>query len=245
VESDVVKSTVSKVENGTSHASAAVLDALARRLGVELVDLVITPGESLRHKVIDATRGLGDAALRDLLRLAQGRPSGATPTPPFREVPPPANVPRVPSEIPLLGYDVAAGPFDFTQVDRGARYVRPSTRKKLHPGCFVARVIGHSMEPRIPDGAYALFSNRVDPDPTGQIVLAQYGGHIDADTATGYTVKVFRSVAAPAGATHRWRSAALEPINPTYPSIPIDPERDHDLRIIARLVEVLAPTPAG
>lgn len=244
LESDLAKSTISKVENGTSHASAAVLDAIARQLGVELVDLVTTPGDRLRHAVIDATRGMGDEALRELLGHARGSAVSPPSHAPFRDAPTPRSVARVPSVIPLLGLDVAAGGFDPTKIDRGVRYVRPNTRTALHGGCFVVRVIGRSMEPRVPNGAYAIFSSRVAANPSGEIVLAQYGGHIDADTSASYTVKIFRGVTAREGTGRAWQSASLEPINPAYQAIVIDPERGEDLKIIAQFIEVLVSAPA-
>ena len=50
------KSSLSNIENGWVLPTLETLVILAQRLGVELVDLVTFPQNSLRHRAIDATR---------------------------------------------------------------------------------------------------------------------------------------------------------------------------------------------
>jgi len=60
-------------------------------------------------------------------------------------------------------------------------------------GLFIARVVGESMNRRIPNSSWCLF--RLDPvgSRQGKIVLAQHRDIADADTGGHYTVKRYES----------------------------------------------------
>ena len=72
-----------------------------------------------------------------------------------------------------------------------------------------------------------------------RVVIAQYGGLVDADTAASYTVKRFRALPAPMGGDTPWSEVRLEPDNRAFEPIVVRGERLHDLSIVAELVEVL------
>ena len=233
------KGTLSKIEGGHQLPSVAVLELLALRLGVELLDVFTRPGEgNARHDLIEATRRLSPLELRTTPEALR-RADDSTPSTPFTEVPRPHAETGPPTAIPLLGLDVAAGGFDVTRSDRGTRWVRPLTTRKLHEGCFVVRIVGRSMEPTIEDGSWAIFTRRVGDNPSGKVVLAQYGGLVDADTAASYTVKRFRATPASSGGATRWSEVRLEPDNLAFAPIVVRGERLGDLSIVAELVEVL------
>jgi len=67
---------------------------------------------------------------------------------------------RYVSCVPLVPLRTAVGAFSDPQTteDGGWDWVEVQTHRKLGPGMFVAQVVGHSMEPAIPDGSYCLFS---------------------------------------------------------------------------------------
>lgn len=237
----LTKGYLSPIETGRKLPSIEKLDSIALHLGVEPLDLFITPDDAhLRHRVIDATRGLPPEKLRAMLDAAAGPPSLPPPTQPFEQVEPPRGKTPPPGVVPYVGYDVAAGA--FSHVERGLRWVRPFTQRSLHRDCFVVRVIGRSMEPTLCDGEYVIFSKRVPSDlKNGRVVLAKYGGHVDADTSTSYTVKRFRGVAAPRGSALPWSRVELVADNPALSPIVIEGDRLGDLAIVAELVEVLRP----
>lgn len=230
------KGTLSKIESGQQLASVAVLDLLARRLGVELLDLFVRTGpEQPRHELIERSRFAPSQALRaarDALAPSIPRPA----PPPFVEVERSA-----PGALPLLGMDIAAGGFDAARVDLATRWVRPrgATSRRVPRESFIVRVVGRSMEPTLRDESWAIFCARVSPDPSGKVVIAQYGGLVDADTAASYTVKRFRGTAAALGADARWSEARLEPDNPSFEPIVVRGERLQHLSIVAELVAPL------
>src|SRR6266508_4425040 len=62
-------------------------------------------------------------------------------------------------------------------------------------GTFVARVVGESMNRRIPSGAYCVWRVPVEGARTGRVVLVQSRDISDPETGGSYTVKVYERVA--------------------------------------------------
>lgn len=56
------------------------------------------------------------------------------------------------------------------------------TPRSLRSGMFVAKVVGNSMEPTIPDGAYCLFTRPVTGTRQGRTVLVELRDEVDPDT---------------------------------------------------------------
>ena len=73
--------------------------------------------------------------------------------------------------VPLVPLAAAAGTFGDPHAvpDQSEwEWVEVETARSLRPGMFVAQVVGHSMEPAIPDGAYCLFARPVTGTRPGQ-----------------------------------------------------------------------------
>ena len=143
--------------------------------------------------------------------------------------------------VPLVTLKAAAGGFgDAMEVDE-VDWVQPNTRDRLQPGMFIAQVVGHSMEPRIPDGAYGLFRTPVTGSRSGKILLLQHRDIHDPETGGSYTVKVFDSRAVTGKeAENRHGTIYLRPLNPDYDPIVLQGDGGEDkVRVIAELVEVL------
>ena len=77
--------------------------------------------------------------------------------------------------------------------DEGFEWVAVESRHRLRPGMFVAQVVGNSMEPAIPNGAYCLFRAPVEGTRQGKTVLVQLRDAADAETRQRYTVKRYES----------------------------------------------------
>ena len=69
--------------------------------------------------------------------------------------------------------------------------------RKLRPGMFVAKVVGKSLEPRIPEGSYCVFSAPVEGTRHGRIVLVQLRDPVDPESGQRYTVKRYESLKRP------------------------------------------------
>jgi SOS-response transcriptional repressor LexA len=96
------------------------------------------------------------------------------------------------------------------------------------------------MEPKIPDGSYCVF--RANPEGTrqGKIVLVQHRGIEDPETGGQFTVKRYTSdkSSSPDG-TWRHTAITLEPLNPEYQPIRLNPSDAEAVTVVAEFLEVL------
>ncbi|MDE0459277.1 MAG: S24 family peptidase [Chromatiales bacterium] len=106
---------------------------------------------------------------------------------------------------------------------------------------FVAQVVGKSMEPAIPDGAYCLFRAPVEGTRQGKIVLVQMRDDIDPESGQRYTVKRYGSEKAADGDAWRHTRISLSPVNPDFQPIVLTgtDTDDGQFQVVAEVVEVL------
>lgn len=142
--------------------------------------------------------------------------------------------------VPLVPLAAAAGAFGEPQlVDEGEEFewVRVDTRRRLREGMFVAQVVGKSMEPKIPDGAWCLFRSPVTGTRQGRTLLVQLRDAVDPDTDQRYTVKRYESRRVRRGDSWRHERIRLLPLNPEFD--PIEIGKEDEVQFVAELVEVL------
>jgi SOS-response transcriptional repressor LexA len=148
----------------------------------------------------------------------------------------PSTVREFVTHLPRYSLAVAAGKFLENQevTEEGWEEAPPGLR--LHPGMFVARIAGRSMEPRIPDGSLCVFRAGVAGSRQGRLVLVEYLGGGANDR---YTVKRYHSekLQRPDG-TWGHERIRLEPLNPEFEAWDLDAEEGR-FRIIAEFVRVL------
>lgn len=143
--------------------------------------------------------------------------------------------------VPLVPIKAAAGGFGDPQhvSDDALAWVAVDSRHRLRHGMFVAQVVGKSMEPAIPNGAYCLFVAPVAGTRQGKTVLVQLRDSVDPETGERYTVKRYESEKMADGDSWRHTRITLRPINPDFPPIVLSPEDENELEVVAELVEVL------
>jgi hypothetical protein len=107
---------------------------------------------------------------------------------------------------------------------------------------FVAQVVGNSMEPAIPDGAWCLFRAPVEGTRQGKTVLVQLRDATDPETGERYTVKRYESEKAAKGDTWRHERVTLKPTNPDFEPIVLAGADEDQLQVVAEMIEVLAPS---
>ena len=141
--------------------------------------------------------------------------------------------------VPLVPLRAAAGAFSETQVEDESsdEWVAVETRHRLREGMFVAQVVGKSMEPRIPDGAFCLFRGPVAGTRQGRIVLAALRAAVDPETDERWTVKRYASRKRTEGDSWRHERITLSPLNPDFE--PIEVDSGDDLRVVAEFLEAL------
>lgn len=143
--------------------------------------------------------------------------------------------------VPLVPLKAAAGAFGDPQYvpDAEFKWVAVETGHHLRPGMFVAQVVGKSMEPTIPDGAYCLFSAPVAGSRQGRTVLVQLRDITDPETSQRYTVKRYESEKVFEGDSWHHIKIILKPVNPDFEPIVIHAADDGQFQVIAEMVEVL------
>lgn len=148
---------------------------------------------------------------------------------------------RYVSCVPLVPLKAAAGAFSDPQhiEDDGFEWVTVESRHGLRKGMFVAQVVGKSMEPAIPDGAFCLFRAPVEGTRQGKTVLVQLRDATDPETGQRYTVKRYESEKAAKGDSWRHERITLKPANPEFEPIVLTGSDEGELKVIAELVEVL------
>ena len=158
----------------------------------------------LRSDTAEAERGMTSRTLPPQLRVVEPKPEE-----------------RYVTCVPLVPLKAAAGAFGDPQhvADDGLQWVAVESRHRLRPGMFVAQVVGKSMEPAVPDGAYCLFAAPVTGTRQGKTVLVQLRDATDPDTGERYTVKRYESEKTEGGDSWRHAKITLKPVNPDFQPI--------------------------
>ena len=206
-------------------------------------------GETYRR--LRQVAGAGDSEAgrqgRHNLKLVEGAPRPAKPAPEARE---PRSLRFVQGRredryvtcVPFVPLAAAAGAFSATQDVEGEddwQWVELNPKRSLTLGMFVARIAGHSMEPAIPDGAYALFRAPVAGTRQGKTVLVQLRDATDPETGARYTVKRYESEKAREGDAWRHTKITLKPNNPEFAPIVLTDEEEDALQVVAEMLEII------
>ena len=120
--------------------------------------------------------------------------------------------------VPLVRLQAAAGAFGDPHAipdESDWEWVEFDTARSLRPGMFVAQVVGKSMEPRIPDGAYCLFASPVTGTRQGRTCLsscAMRSTRIPASDSPSSAIGATRPTTRKAGGT------SVSYLSPTTPN---------------------------
>lgn len=140
--------------------------------------------------------------------------------------------------VPRLALKVAAGSFGADQHPEFEEWVEVNAGRPLRKGMFVAQVVGRSMEPLIPDGAYCLFQFKAPQVQNDVIGLFQLHGQEDPELGGHFTIKKLRVATQPDPEEGRRRVATLVPENPAFEPIAVDGD---GVKLVAEFLEVLRP----
>jgi phage repressor protein C with HTH and peptisase S24 domain len=147
----------------------------------------------------------------------------------------PAEVLPFRTHLPIYSCRAAAGRFgEHGMVEpEGWEEIRDT---RLTEDMFLAHVVGHSMEPKIPSGSLCLFRFGVTGSRQGRLVLVE--DFHESDLGGRYTVKRYtsRKVRNEDGWQHA--EIVLEPLNPAYNPVPLE---EGTCRILAEFLRVVRP----
>lgn len=147
---------------------------------------------------------------------------------PFDEVKPYVNA------IPLVDISAAAGSFSNMQIHSKLDWVELPFNISTKEGYFVCKVIGESMNKKIPNGSYCLFRQDEGGSRNGKTVLVESLNIQDKDSGASYTVKEYHSekIINENGWSHQ--SITLKPISSddTYEDIVLTEEQLDNFKVI-------------
>jgi hypothetical protein len=106
---------------------------------------------------------------------------------------------------------------------------------------FIAKVVGKSMEPTIPDGSYCIFRYEPQGSREGKVVLAESRLVSDPETNQKFTVKRYHSEKEYSGEDGGWshKKIILSPDNKGFEDIILENASENDYKIVAEFVAVI------
>lgn len=158
------------------------------------------------------------------------------------------------NSVPIYDLAIAAGQFSSSQevhevpkdgdIGEVEQYdwVELPEAFRHQPGYFVARVVGESMNRRIPNGSWCLFKLSSGGTRQGKVVIVQHRDIDDIDTGGHYTIKVYESEKVShddGGWQHKKIVLKPDTTSQGYEPIVLNGEDAGGLKVIAEMVAVL------
>ncbi|MCK4710418.1 MAG: DUF2075 domain-containing protein, partial [Gammaproteobacteria bacterium] len=113
--------------------------------------------------------------------------------------------------VPIYDLEIAAGQFSEEQQVGDFDWVELPDSFRPQQGQFVTRVVGESMNKRIPNGAWCLFKANPGGSRNNKVVIVQHRDIQDQDTGSSYTVKLYSSEKVSDGEEWRHSKIVLRP----------------------------------
>lgn len=135
----------------------------------------------------------------------------------------PVPVARYRTHVPLFSLQAAAGSLGEEMESYAEDWIPAPDGMRLTPDLFAGHVVGHSMEPRIPDGSLNLFRLNPQGSRQGKILLIERFGITDGSAR--YTIKRYTSRKRSTG-EDQWEheQIRLEPLNPEFEPWDVEPD---------------------
>lgn len=144
--------------------------------------------------------------------------------------------------VPVFDLEMAAA-YDFSaeQPVESHDWVELPESFRARRGHFVARVVGESMNRRIPNGSWCLFLHNPGGTRDGKIVIVEHRGLSDAETGTRCTIKLYSSEKVETEEGWEHRRITLKPAStvPRYRPIELEEDSEGEVRVVGELVAVL------
>ena len=138
------------------------------------------------------------------------------------------------THLPLYAIRAAATKFGEETTGEEEDWVRAPAKLRLTEDMFVARVVGRSMEPLIPDGSLCVFRANVTGTRQGKRLLIEKFG--ESSDANRYTVKVYSSSKTQSEDGWEHSRILLSPLNREFEAFELGPD---DFRVIGEFVTVV------
>lgn len=171
----------------------------------------------------------------DAPSAASEAPAAAEPDPEFVMMESPPSGAERAEWVPVYSLEAAAGFWGPENAPVEIGWTRIVGTRPA-PGMFVARVNGHSMEPRIRSGSWCLFRPCPAGSREGRILLVQFHSMADPEGGGRYTVKRYHSKKSATEDGWKHEKIELQPLNPRYDTIHVLPGEADDLVVVGEYV---------
>jgi len=143
--------------------------------------------------------------------------------------------------IPLYDFYAAAGSFSEMQSNQEYTLFNIPEKYKSNQDYFACKVIGESMNRRIPNGSICLFQKYTGGSRNGKIVLVENFGKTDEDYNSSFTIKTYASEKKVYEDHWEHTAIVLKPnsYDKTYKDIVIKEDTSLEMRIVGVFLEVL------
>jgi phage repressor protein C with HTH and peptisase S24 domain len=135
----------------------------------------------------------------------------------------------------------AAGNFSDLQQHSELTWIEPPFNISVKKGYFICKVIGESMNKKIPNGSFCLFKQDEGGTRNGRIVLVESTNIHDSEFGSGYTVKEYHSKWSNSNEERKHESIVLKPLstNPKYSEIELSEDELNNFRIVGIFEKVI------
>jgi superfamily II DNA or RNA helicase/diadenosine tetraphosphate (Ap4A) HIT family hydrolase/SOS-response transcriptional repressor LexA len=140
--------------------------------------------------------------------------------------------------VPVYSLEAAAGLWGPETTPEDIGWAAPAGTA-IKPGMFIARVRGHSMEPKIRDGSWNLFRERPQGSRDGKIVLVQFKSRGDLENGGRFTVKRYHSVKRVTEDEWGHEHIELLPLNRDYDPIIVTPHEAPEMVVVGEWVATI------
>jgi len=143
--------------------------------------------------------------------------------------------------VPLVDIQAAAGSFSENQQHSELNWMEIPEGVRVREGDFICKVVGESMNKRIPNGSLCLFSRYTGGSRNGKIVLVESTHIQDSDFGSGYTVKEYESIKSNTDGSWNHDSIILKPLSTKegYSDIVLSEDELIDFRVVGVFERVI------
>ncbi len=142
--------------------------------------------------------------------------------------------------IPLYDFYAAAGSFSELQTEKAYTELEVEEKYALNDNYFACKVVGESMNKRIPNGSICIFKKYDGGSRNGKIVLVENRDVQDPDFNSGFTVKTYSSqkVVSEEGWEHTEIVLKPNSYNESFSDIIIDEVNGNGITVIGEFIAV-------
>ena len=143
--------------------------------------------------------------------------------------------------VPIYNLEIAAGQFSDEQHIDECDWVELPDSFRPQQGHFVTRVVGESMNKRIPNGSWCLFKANPGGSRNNKVVIVQHREIQDQDTGTSFTVKLYQSQKISIGDGWQHSKIVLKPDSNAngYDDLVFEDEMAGELSVVGEFVAVI------